>query len=100
MCLFYFRSTSIFSTVTAGQILAKPVNYTIMRLIIRAWKLLTFYIIHYSEYKWLVTLVPLMLIYNVVAHMEHQISNSNKSWAGRAYLDCAREIPANGPCNS
>jgi len=54
--------------------LVKPVNYTIMRLIIRAQKLLTFYVIH-SEYKWL---APLMLIYNV-AHMEHQISNSNKS---------------------
>lgn len=34
------------------------------------------------------------------AHMEHQISNSNKSCAGRACLDCAREIPANGLCNS
>lgn len=34
------------------------------------------------------------------AHMEHQISNSNKSCARRACLDCAREIPANGLCNS
>lgn len=41
---------------------------------------------------------PLMLIYNARPHVEHQISNSNKSHMGRARLD--RGQLGDGLCNS
>lgn len=42
----------------------------------------------------------LMLIYNVQPHVEHQISNSNKSHMGRACLDCGHGTLENDPYNS